>query len=164
MGYNQVHSILKFYHVLVQIWFVTSKKELAFKDTRKAFDDLKKNSKSVWSNVFRYVKVCIFWEFIQYTIHWDKIQMLKKLPSDRINTTKNALCFLLRASKHHNFTFNLQFLIEHMVHHFKIGCGIFHFRFHFVLIKFYIFVQQKAWALWLSNVIIPFKMKIIDSY
>ena len=39
------------------------------------------NNKSAWSNVFWYVKVCIFWKCIQYTIHWDKTQILKKRPS-----------------------------------------------------------------------------------
>ena len=29
------------------------------------------------------------------------------------------------------------------------------------LLKFYIFVQQNAWTLWLYNVIIPFKVKLI---
>ena len=38
---------------------------------------LKRRNKSVWSNVFSYIKVCIFWKFVQYTIHWDKTQMLK---------------------------------------------------------------------------------------
>ena len=38
--------------------------------------------------------------------------MLKKLPSDKINGTKNALFFLLRALTHHSFTFNLKFLYE----------------------------------------------------
>ena len=32
-----------------------------------------------------------------------------------------------------------------------MSCGIFHFRFRLVLIKFYIFVQQKAWALTLNR-------------
>ena len=30
------------------------------------------------SNVFWYVKVCIFWKCIQYTILWDQTQMLNK--------------------------------------------------------------------------------------
>ena len=38
--------------------------------------------------------------------------MLKKLPSNKINGTKNALFFLSRAPTHHSFTFNLQFLYE----------------------------------------------------
>ena len=49
---------------------------------------------SVWSNVFWYVKVCILWKCIQYTIHWDRTEILKKFPSDKINGTKNALFFL----------------------------------------------------------------------
>ena len=59
---------------------------------------------------FWYVTVCIFWECIQYTIHWDKTQMLKKNPLDKINGTKTALFFLSQASTHHSFTFNLRFL------------------------------------------------------
>ena len=55
---------------------------------------LKTSNKSVWSNVFKSVKVYIFWKFIQYTTHWDKTQMLKRFPSDKINFTKNALFFL----------------------------------------------------------------------
>ena len=62
--------------------------------------------KSVWSNVFWYVKVCIFLKCIQYTIRWDKTQMFKKLPSAKINGTKNALFFLSRNPTHHSFTFN----------------------------------------------------------
>ena len=49
-----------------------------FKDTLKAFDDFKNKQKSVWSNVYGYVKVCIFWKCIQYSVLWDKTQMLKK--------------------------------------------------------------------------------------
>ena len=63
------------------------------KDTLKAFDDFKNKQKSVWSNVFWYVKVCIFWKCIQYTIHWDKTQMFKKSPSDKLNDTKMPLFF-----------------------------------------------------------------------
>ena len=36
---------------------------------------IKSSNKSVWSNGFWYVKVYIFWKFIQYSIHWDKAQM-----------------------------------------------------------------------------------------
>ena len=102
---------------------------------------LETSNKSVWSNVFWYVKVCIFWKCIQYTIHWDKTQMFKKFSS----------FFLSRAPTHHSFTFNLRFLYElkHKVRLSKTVCGIFHFRFRFVFIKVYIFVQQNAWILWL---------------
>ena len=37
---------------------------------------------------FPVLKVCIFWKCIQYTIHWDKKQMLKKLHSDKIRVQK----------------------------------------------------------------------------
>ena len=81
-----------------------------YKDTLKAFGAFKNKQKSVWSNVFWYVKVYIFWKCIQYTVHWDETQILKKFPSGRINVTKNTHFFLLRAPTHHSFTFNLQFL------------------------------------------------------
>ena len=42
---------------------------------------LKTSSKSVWSNAFWYIEVCIFWKCIQYTMNWDKTQILKKIPS-----------------------------------------------------------------------------------
>ena len=79
---------------------------------------LKTSNKSVWSNVFWYVKVCIFWKCIQYTIHWDKTQILKIFPSDKINGTKNSIFFLSRAPTHHSFTFHLRFWYElkHKVH------------------------------------------------
>ena len=75
--------------------------------------------------------------------------MLKKLPSDKINDTKNAPFFLSRALTHHSFIFNLRFLYElkHKVRLSKTVCGIFHFQFRFVFIKVYIFVQQNAWTL-----------------
>ena len=43
---------------------------------------LETSNKSVWSNIIWYVKACILWKYIQYTIHLDKTQILKKLPSD----------------------------------------------------------------------------------
>ena len=110
---------------------------------------------------FWYVKVYIFSKFIQYTTYWDKQQMLKKFPSDKINVTENTLFFLLRPPSHHSFTFNSQFLygLKYNVH--LSETVIFHFQFCFVFMKFYIFVQQKPWTLWLSNVIISFKIKAI---
>ena len=54
---------------------------------------LETSRKSVWSSVFWYVKVCIFWICIQYTIHWDKTQILKKLLTDKINEKKCPLFF-----------------------------------------------------------------------
>ena len=96
------------------------------KDTLKAFDNFKNKQKSVWSNVFWYVKVCIFWKCIQYTIHWDKTKMF----SFRHNKQYiNALFFLSRTSTPHSFAFNLRLLYElkHKVQIFKTMCGIFHF-------------------------------------
>ena len=48
---------------------------------------LKTSNKSVWSNVSRSIKVCIFGKCIQYTIHLGKTQMSKKFPSEKINGT-----------------------------------------------------------------------------
>ena len=75
--------------------------------------------------------------------------MLKTFLSDKINGTKNALFFLSRALTHHSFTFNLRFLYELKlkVRLSKTVCEIFHFRFRFVFIKVYFFVQQNAWTL-----------------
>ena len=75
--------------------------------------------------------------------------MLKKIPSDKINGTKNALLFLSRAPSHHGFTFNLLFLheLKHKFRLCKTVCGIFYFRFRSVFIKVYIFVQQNTWSL-----------------
>ena len=55
--------------------------------------------------------------------------MLKKIPSDKINGTKNALFFLSRAPTHHSFTFNFRFLyeIKQKVRLSKTVCGIFRF-------------------------------------
>ena len=39
-------------------------------------------------------------------------QMLKKIPSDKTNSTKNALLFLSQAPTHHSFAFYLWFLCE----------------------------------------------------
>ena len=121
-------------------------------NTLKAFIDFKNKQKSVWSNVFLYVKVFIFWKFIRYIIHWDKTQMLKKLSLDKISGTKHTLFLLLRAPTHHSFTFNLRFIYElkhWKVHLSKTVCGIFNLWFRLAFIKVYIFIQQKVWTLWL---------------
>ena len=72
--------------------------------------------------------------------------MLKKLPSDKISGTKNALFFISQAPTRHSFIFGLRFLYElkHKVHLSKAVCGIFHFRFSFAFIKVHVFVQQNA--------------------
>ena len=75
--------------------------------------------------------------------------MLNVFPLDKINGTKNALSFLWRAPTYHSFTFNLRFLYElkREACLSKTVCGIFYFRFRFVFIQAYIFVQQNAWTL-----------------
>ena len=85
-------------------------------------------------------------ESIQYTIHGNKTQMLKKFRLDKINGTKNALFFLLQAPTHHSFTFNLRFLYElkHKVRLSKIVCGIFIFNSALFFFKVYIFVEQNV--------------------
>ena len=72
----------------------------------------KRSNESVWSYVFWYVKVSIFWKCIQYTIHWDKTKMFKKFLSDKINLTKGAFFFLSWAPTRDSFTFNSQFLYQ----------------------------------------------------
>ena len=66
---------------------------LDLKDTLKAFGDLKNKHKSVSSNAFWYVKVCIFWKFIQYTTHWDETQMIEKISFGLNERFKNELSF-----------------------------------------------------------------------
>ena len=73
--------------------------------------------------------------------------MLKKISSDKINGTKNVLFFLSRTPTHYSFTINLQFLYGHKVCLSKTMCGIFHFSFRSIYIKFYSFVQQNTWTL-----------------
>ena len=98
---------------------------------------------------------------VYYTIHWDKTQILKKFPLNKINGTKNGLIFISWAPTHHSFTFNLHFLqeLKYKVHLFKTVRGTFYHWFRFVFIKVYIFVQQ-VHALF--GVIIPFKIEIIE--
>ena len=107
---------------------------------------LKTSGKIAWSNVFWYVKAYIFWNFIQYTTHWDNTQTWKKFPWDKMNFA-NTLVFFLRAPTHYSFNLNSQFLYElkHMVHLSKTICGILHFRFWFLLNLF----NKKSWTLWL---------------
>ena len=75
--------------------------------------------------------------------------MLKKVSFRQNKRHKNARFFLSRAPTHQSFNFNLRFLYElkHKVLVSKTVSGIFRFRFHFVFIKVYIFVQQNAWTL-----------------
>ena len=128
--------------------------KFVFKDTLKALDSFQNKQINVWSNVLWYIKVCILEKCIQYTMHWDKTQVLKKIPSDKINGAKNALFLLSRVPTHHSFTFNLRnSYMRHKVRLSKTVFGIFHFQFRFVF-KVYIFVQQNARTLWLKLIIL----------
>ena len=113
---------------------MVSQMTLQIKIMKYTLKALKTSKNSFWSNVFWYVYVYISWNLIQYTIHWDKTQVL--FPSDKINVIKNSVFFLS------HFTFNLQFLYElkHKVRLSKSLCWIFHFRLLFVFIKVCIFV------------------------
>ena len=65
--------------------------------------------------------------------------MLKKFPSGKINGTKNAFFFHSRPPTDHSFTLNE---LKHKVRLSGTVCEISHFRFRFVFVKVYIFVQQ----------------------
>ena len=123
---------------------------------------LKTSNKSVWSNVFWHVEVCIFWKCIQYNIHWDKTQIFKKFPSDTINGTKNALFFLFRAPTHHSF--NLWFLYE-LKHKVCFSKTVWYFPVP-IPFRFYLslYFCSTKWMDFLTlNIIIPFKIKIIEN-
>ena len=79
------------------------------KDTLKAFGDFQDKQKCGWSNAFWYIKVCIFWKCVQYTIDWDKAQMLKKFSSDKASGTKNTL-FSFVSSNSSQFYFQFAIL------------------------------------------------------
>ena len=113
---------------------------------------LKTSNKSVWRNDFWYLKVCIFWKCIRYTIHWDKTQMLKNLFRTKYTVPKIPW-FFIRKLQLISLAFDLRFLheLKHKTHLSKTVCGIFHFLFRFVFIELYIFIQQNAWTLKLSN-------------
>ena len=72
-----------------------------------------------------------------------------KHTTDKINGTKNALFLLSGAPIQRSFNSNLKFLSElkRKVRLSKTVCRIFHFRFRFVFVKVYLFVQQNAWTL-----------------
>ena len=121
-------------------------------DKLKISIDFKNKQRKCMKQCFLKWKNILFWNCIQYTIHWDKIQMLKKFPSGKIKSTKNALFFLPRAPTHQSSFFILRFLYElkDKVRISKIVCGIFHFRSRLVFIlvfKFMFFFQQNAWTL-----------------
>ena len=122
------------------------------KDTLKALNNFKNKYPKCtrwcflkWKSIYILSKsIYIYIKFIQYTIHWDK--------KNSFWTNKRCNKILLsRAPTHHSFAFNFRFLdeLKNKVRLSKTVCGIFHFRFRFVFIKVYIFLQQNVWTLWL---------------
>ena len=107
---------------------------------------LKTYVKSVGNNVFWYVKVCVFWKYIQYTSHWDKTQMLKKFSSDKIDGTKNALYFFCKFQLITVFLLIYDYYMSWSARFVspKLCVGFSIFDFVFVFSKVYIFVQQKT--------------------
>ena len=106
-------------------------KYIYVKDTLKAFHNFKDKQKVYEVKSMHILKVYL------YFTHWEKTDMVKKFPLDKINSTKNALFFLSRAANSHSFAFDLRFLYElkdkGLVS--KLLCGIFPFRFRFVFLN-----------------------------
>ena len=75
--------------------------------------------------------------------------MLKKFPSDKINGTRHALFFFRDLQLITVLLLIRDSYMSGIIRLSKTVCGIFHFRFRFVFIKVYTFVQQNAWTLWL---------------
>ena len=110
------------------------------------------------------VKVYILWKFIHCTIHWNKPQMLK-IPLNKINVTKNALLFLLRALNHHSFTLIWDSYMSWSTRFvsLKVCVGFSIFYSVSFLLKF-IFLFNKKLELFDFKVIIPYKIKIIENH
>ena len=95
--------------------------------------------------------IYIFLKTFQYTIYWEKTQILKKFASDNKCYKKCTLFFccklqlitvlLLICDSYMSWNTTLIFL--------KIVVGFSIFWFLLVFIKVYIFVKQKVWTLWL---------------
>ena len=107
--------------------------------------------RSVWTNVFWYVKVYMFWKCIQYTIHWDKTQT----PFGQNKRYKKCPLFSFARSSPFYFIAVLFLICDSYMSwstrfvSLKLCVGFSIFRFRFVFIKVYNFVQENAWTLWL---------------
>ena len=112
------------------------------------------------TNVFWYVKVCILWKCIQYTMHWDKIQMLQKFSSDKISSTKVPSSFF------HELQF---FIVLFLVGRYYMRWSTRYVSlkpcvryFVFDSVSFLLKIMKYMDILWLLNVIIFFKIKTIE--
>ena len=118
------------------------------KDTLKALDNFKNKQPKCTGWCFLKWKSIYIFESLFNTLYLEIKQTLK----NSFWTNKRCKKILLsRAPTHHSFAFNFRFLdeLKNKVRLSKTVCGIFHFRFRFVFIKLYIFLQQNVWTLWL---------------
>ena len=112
----------------------------------------------------KYIKVCIFWNCIQYTIHEINVKNIFFKQNKRY---ENCHFFLLRAQIHHSFTINLRFFYG-LKHKVRLSNTVWDFPF---LISFrfnqrfpFLFIKMDVLFFWLQNVIISFKIKIIEKF
>ena len=70
--------------------------------------------------------------------------MLTKFPLDKISGSKMPSFFFRELQIITVLLFRFIYELKHQVRLSKTVCGILHFRFLFLLIKVYIFVQQKG--------------------
>ena len=86
-----------------------------------------------------------------YSIHynWDKTEILKKSHFGQNKRWKKCRLFLLQAPTHHSFTFNIQF-------------SYMSWSTRFVSLKLCVGFSILDSVLFLLNIIIPFKTKIIE--
>ena len=107
---------------------------------------LKTSNKSLWTNVFWYVKVCIFWKCIQYTTLYIEIkQMLKKF----LRTKQTVQKMILICDSY--MSWSTRFVSLKLCVEFSIFDSV------SFLLKFIFFFQRNEWTL-----IIPFIIKIIQ--
>ena len=144
---REVFSV-KFYH-----WYCILLSGLIYQPLRThwKYSTILKTSKKEYEVMFFDTQKYVYSESVFNTLYIEmKHKYYKKFLRTKKNGIRNAL-FFSQAPTHHSFTFNLRFLyaLKHKVCLSKTVCWIFHFRFCFVFIKVYIFVQQNAKALWL---------------
>ena len=108
------------------------------------FQRFQKQATKMCEVIFWHVKVCLFWKCIQYTIHWDKAEMLKRFSSDKIISIKNFLFFILQAPTHHSFFFlicdsytswSIRFISLKLCEIFHLGSVTFLLKFIFLFNK-----------------------------
>ena len=85
---------------IFNLWLGPYSRGVTLKYRLTAFDSF--NNKQTYKMFevmsFWYVKVYIFWNCIQYTIHWGIAQMLKRFLSDKINSYKICPLFSFTSS------------------------------------------------------------------